>query len=119
MKSEFAAACAALFLVLAPAAWSADKAADKAPSKVEKALDKTNEVIDDSAITAKIKAIYAKDKAVSAMKIHVDTDKGVVKLTGNAKSKEEAAKAVEIAKSVHGVSSVKNEIAVGAASGKK
>ena len=71
--------------------------------------------IDDAAITGKIKAEYAKDKTVSAMKIHVDTDKGVVKLTGNAKSKAESAKAVEIARGVHGVVSVKNDITVGAA----
>jgi hyperosmotically inducible periplasmic protein len=36
-------------------------------------------------ITTKIKAEFAKDKQVSAMNIKVDTDKGVVKLTGNAK----------------------------------
>ena len=115
MKAPLTAACAALALVLAPAAWSADKAADKAPSKIDKAVEKTNEVIDDSAITGKIKAEYAKDKTVSAMKIHVDTDKGVVKLSGVAKSKEEAVKAVEIAKRVHGVTSVKNDITVGTA----
>lgn len=114
MKPEFAAVCAALAFVLAPVASAADKAADKAPSKMEKAAEKTNEVIDETAITAKIKAEYAKDKTVSAMKIHVETDKGgVVKLTGNARSKAESAKAVEIAKSVHGVTSVKNEITVG------
>lgn len=116
MKARLVALGAALAVTVAPFAWSADKAADKAPSKMEKAAEKTKEVIDEAAITAKIKAEYAKDKTVSAMKIHVDTDKGgVVKLTGNAKSKEEAAKAVEIAKSVHGVTSVKNEITVGAA----
>ena len=115
MKTQLSPACAAVSLLLgSSAAYAADKPADKAPSKVEKALDKTNEVIDDAAITGKVKALYAKDKTVSALKINVDTDKGVVKLSGNAKSKEEAAKAVELAKSVHGVTSVKNDIAVGA-----
>jgi hyperosmotically inducible periplasmic protein len=115
MKALITAACAACALLLAPVTNAADKAADKAPSKVDKALAKTNEVIDDSAITGKIKAEYAKDKTVSAMKIHVDTDKGVVTLTGRAKSNEEAAKAVQIAKTVHGVTAVKSEITVGAA----
>ena len=119
MKARFTAACAVLALVLAPAAYSADKPADKAPSKMDRAVEKTKEVVDDATITTKIKAEYAKDKTVSALKIHVDTDKGVVKLTGNARSKEEAAKAAEIAKSVHGVSSVKNDITVGAAPAKK
>ena len=122
MKTLRFAACAALALTLSPLAYSADKAAEKkeAPSKVDKAVEKTKEAFDDAAITTKIKAIYAKDKAVSALKIHVDTDKGVVTLTGNAKSKDEASKAAEIAKSVNGVTSVKNDITVaGAAGGKK
>jgi hyperosmotically inducible protein len=55
---------------------------------------------------------------VSALSIKVDTDKGVVKLSGNAKSKDEAAKAESIAKSVNGVTSVKNDIQV-TAGGKK
>jgi hyperosmotically inducible periplasmic protein len=42
----------------------------------------------------------------------VDTDKGVVTLRGTAKNKDEADKAVTIAKGVSGVSSVKNEIKV-------
>jgi osmotically-inducible protein OsmY len=113
MKSEIAAAVAALSLLLVPAAHSADK--KDAPSKVDKAVEKTKEIVDDATITTKIKAEYAKDKAVSAMKIHVDTDKGVVKLSGNAKSKDEAAKAEEIAKKVNGVVSVKNDIVVAGA----
>lgn len=60
-----------------------------------------------------------KDKGVSAMNINVDTDnKGVVTLKGNAKSKDEAAKAESIAKSVQGVTSVKNEIQVTASTKK-
>ena len=47
-----------------------------------------------------------------ATKIHVDTDNGVVKLTGTAKSQDEAAKAAEIAKSTEGVASVDNAIQV-------
>ena len=61
----------------------------------------------------KIKAEYAKDKDVSALNIKVDTDdKGVVTLSGNAKSKAEADKAVMIARDTKGVTSVKNEIQV-------
>jgi len=71
--------------------------------------------VKDSVITAKIKAEMAKDKHVSAMNIKVDTDgKGVVTLTGKAKSREEADKAVSIARSVKGVTSVENHIQVAA-----
>jgi len=78
------------------------------------------EAVSDSAITTKIKAKFAKDKQVSAMDISVDTDdKGVVTLTGNAKSKAEAAKAGKIAHDTKGVHAVKNDIVVGDAGGKK
>lgn len=69
-------------------------------------------VVSDAMITTKIKAEFAKDKSVSAMKINVDTDKGVVKLGGTAKSKAEAEKAEQIAKNIAGVSAVHNDIKV-------
>jgi hyperosmotically inducible periplasmic protein len=108
MKSQFAAGFVVLGLALAPAAFAADKAMEKsAPTTTETVKD----AIKDSIITTKIKAEYAKDKTVSAMNIKVDTDdKGAVTLSGNAKSKEEAAKAESIAKSVSGVTTVKNNI---------
>ena len=70
------------------------------------------EKIDDAVITTKVKAEFAKDKEVSAMSIKVETDKGVVQLSGTAKSRAESDKAVVIARSVTGVSSVKNDIVV-------
>jgi hyperosmotically inducible protein len=75
--------------------------------------EKVKENVKDSVITTKIKAEYAKDKEVSALKIHVDTDdKGVVTLSGNAKSSAESDKAVAIAKKTEGVTTVKNNIKV-------
>ena len=73
---------------------------------------KTGASLSDAAITTKVKAKFAPDSTVSATKIHVDTDNGVVKLTGTAKSQDEAAKAAEIAKSTEGVASVDNAIQV-------
>ena len=73
---------------------------------------KTGAALSDAAITTKVKAKFAADSTVSATKIHVDTDNGVVKLTGTAKSRDEAAKAAEIAKSTEGVASVDNAIQV-------
>ncbi len=71
--------------------------------------------IKDSVITAKIKAEMAKDKEVSAMHIKVDTDnKGVVELSGKAKSQAEADKAVQIANGVKGVTAVENKIVIAA-----
>ena len=78
--------------------------------------DTPKQIVKDSVITTKIKTEMAKDKQVSALRIEVETDhSGMVQLTGNAKSQAEADKAVEIAKGVKGVTSVQNNIKVGAA----
>ncbi|MEK6245032.1 MAG: BON domain-containing protein [Pseudomonadota bacterium] len=75
--------------------------------------EKVKENVKDSVITTKIKAEYAKDKEVSALKIHVNTDdKGVVTLSGNAKTRAEADKAVMIAKNTKGVVSVTSNIKI-------
>ncbi len=75
--------------------------------------EKVKEAVADSVITTKIKAEFAKDKQVSALNIKVDTDdKGGVTLSGKAKSKTEADKAVKIARDTKGVTSVKNDILV-------
>jgi osmotically-inducible protein OsmY len=89
--------------------------ADMATPKTDvRAADKKNPVAD-AAITTKVKSKFAADSQVSALNIHVDTDNGVVKLSGTAKSQQEAAKAAEIAKATEGVSAVENSIHVGAA----
>jgi hyperosmotically inducible protein len=69
--------------------------------------------VKDSVITTKVKAEMAKDKGVSSLHIKVDTDnKGVVTLSGKAKSQDEADKAVSIARSVEGVVAVENNIQI-------
>jgi osmotically-inducible protein OsmY len=80
---------------------------------IKSTKESIKENVSDAVITTKIKTEYAKDKDVSAMKIRVDTDdKGIVTLSGNAKSQAEADKAVRIARDTKGVTSVKDEIKV-------
>jgi osmotically-inducible protein OsmY len=67
-------------------------------------------MIDDSVITTKVKAAFVEDKTVAAMNINVETYKGTVQLSGFANSASEMSRAVEIARSVNGVKSVKNDI---------
>lgn len=69
--------------------------------------------VKDSVITTKIKAKLAEEKISSLAHIKVDTDnKGAVVLRGNAKTQEEADKAVSIARATEGVTSVKSSIRV-------
>ena len=68
--------------------------------------------VDDSAITTKVKAKFADDPTVSAMAIKVDTMKGVVQLSGFAKSNEERMVAERLARGTNGVQGVRNDIIV-------
>jgi hyperosmotically inducible periplasmic protein len=68
--------------------------------------------VDDTALTTRVKAKFAEDKTVSAMAISVETLKGVVQLSGFAKSAEEKSMAERLARSTSGVVSVRNDIIV-------
>jgi len=70
----------------------------------------TGEYIDDSVITTKVKAEFVKDKSLKATEINVETFKGVVQLSGFVNSQADINKAVEVARSVKGVTSVKNDM---------
>jgi osmotically-inducible protein OsmY len=71
--------------------------------------ERAGQVVDDSMITAKVKSAFVADKEVSALNIGVNTNNGVVQLTGKG-SPEEARKATEIARNVAGVRAVQNNI---------
>jgi hyperosmotically inducible protein len=68
--------------------------------------------VDDTTITTQVKAKFAENTTVSAMAIGVETLRGVVQLSGFAKTADERAMAERIARSVNGVKSVKNDIAI-------
>jgi osmotically-inducible protein OsmY len=72
----------------------------------------TGEYIDDSVITGKVKAAFAADPVVKATQVQVETFKGTVQLSGFVDSRESAEKAVEIARGVKGVKSVKNDTVI-------
>jgi len=70
-------------------------------------------LVKDTVITAKIKADMAKDTKVAARHIEVDTDhKGMVTLSGYASSRDEADRAVSIARTTKGVVSVEDNIKI-------
>ena len=70
----------------------------------------TGEYIDDSVITTKVKAAIFNEPSLKSTEINVETFKGVVQLSGFVKSSADQSKAVEIARSVKGVTSVKNDM---------
>jgi osmotically-inducible protein OsmY len=101
------------------AAVKTDGATDRVADKTDRLGDKTQaaaattgKVVADSVITTKVKADLFKQPELSAMAIHVETEKGVVMLSGFVDSKADAEKAVRLAKSVEGVTQVKSAIKV-------
>ena len=68
--------------------------------------------VDDATLTTRVKAKFAEDRTVSALAISVETLKGVVQLSGFAKSAEEKSMAERLARSTSGVVSVRNDIIV-------
>jgi len=72
--------------------------------------ESTGEYLDNSVITAKVKSAFVRDEQVGALDIKVTTFKSEVQLSGFADSQAEIDRAVEIARGVEGVKSVKNNI---------
>ena len=70
------------------------------------------ETIDDATITTRVKTAFVNDPVVGALRIDVDTFKGVVTLSGRVKSKEEEARAIKLARSISGVSDVKSTLQI-------
>ncbi len=68
--------------------------------------------VDDATLTTRVKTKFAEDPTVSAMAIGVETLKGVVQLSGFAKTAEEKAMAGRLATSTSGVVTVKNDIVI-------
>ncbi len=72
----------------------------------------TGEYFDDSAITTKVKAVIFNEPTLKVAEINVETFKGVVQLSGFVSSQDAAAKAIELARGVGGVKSVKDDMRV-------
>ncbi len=71
------------------------------------------EQIDDAAITASVKTKLAADPDVAAINIDVDTNEGVVTLSGRVESQFQKDEAGRIARATDGVRSVINNLTVG------
>jgi len=67
---------------------------------------------DDSAITSRVKAAIFDDPSLKGLQINVETFKGEVQLSGFVDSAQNVRRAGEVARSVTGVRSVKNDLIV-------
>jgi osmotically-inducible protein OsmY len=74
--------------------------------------ESSGEYVDDSTITTKVKAAIFNDPSLKVFQINVETFKGQVQLSGFVDSPQAVKKAEEVARSVGGVKSVKNNLIV-------
>lgn len=72
----------------------------------------TGQFIDDTLITGKVKAALVADPDLKATEIKVDTYKGTVQLSGFVSSPDHIPKAVQLARGIEGVKSVKNDMEI-------
>jgi len=74
--------------------------------------ESAGEYVDDSVITTKVKTLLANDDFFKSFQISVETYKGIVQLSGFVNSQQAVDQAGQIARSVQGVNSVKNNLIV-------
>lgn len=72
----------------------------------------TGEYFDDTVITTKVITAILNEPTLKSAEINVETFKGVVQLSGFVSSQANINKAIEVARSVKGVVSVKNAMRV-------
>jgi hyperosmotically inducible protein len=70
----------------------------------------TGEYVDDTVITTKVKAAIFNEPTLKSAQINVETFKGTVQLSGFVSTQANINKAVEVARGVGGVTSVKNDM---------
>lgn len=72
-----------------------------------------SEQVSDAAITTKVKAALAADATTNPLRVDVDTNEGVVRLSGRVDEATNRRRAEEVARNVDGVRRVVNDIQVG------
>ncbi len=74
--------------------------------------ESTGQYVDDSTITTKVKAAIFDEPTLKVLQINVETFKGVVQLSGFVDTATASNKASDVARTVEGVRSVKNDLIV-------
>ena len=74
--------------------------------------ESTGEYVDDAVITTTVKAVILNEKFMNGVAVNVETFKGTVQLSGFVKTAADRDKAVILARSVKGVTQVKDDIII-------
>jgi hyperosmotically inducible periplasmic protein len=74
--------------------------------------NRAQQAVDNAAMTTKIKAKMTLDDLVEAARIDVDTNSGVVTLSGTVRSEAERTRALQLARETEGVTSVVDRLTI-------
>ena len=94
------------------AARDADRKTDEAQKKADQGADKVGDAASNAALTTMVKTKFLADTTISGLKIDVDSNNGVVTLTGNVRSAAEKQRAVRVARETEGVKKVVDHLKV-------
>lgn len=112
MKKSFnkwtlaAVTAAAMGLPLGNAAFAQEPAAQPLQLAASETVNDAEEAVTDTWITSKVKASFLADDSISGLDIKVETNQGVVSLSGVVPTDAERDLAVEKAKTIKGVKAV-------------
>ena len=80
--------------------------------KVAESANRAEHALGDGALTAKIKSKMTLDDSVKSLNIDVDTNAGVVTLSGTVRSQAEKTRALQLARETSGVKSVEDRLVI-------
>ncbi|OEC34343.1 hyperosmotically inducible protein [Pseudomonas cuatrocienegasensis] len=100
------ATAAALSLSMASAAFAETPTLQSTVLAANTTMDKAEEAVSDTWITGKVKSTFLAEDSLSGMDIKVETNKGVVALSGVVASDAERDLAIAKAKEIKGVTAV-------------
>ncbi|HAS14334.1 MAG TPA: hypothetical protein DCS01_03430 [Idiomarina abyssalis] len=89
-----------------------EKKAKEAKSYTEQKAKDAGEYVDDAVITTKVKAVIFEDDNLSSMDINVETNNGIVQLSGFVDDEADIDTAENLAATVKGVKDIENDIQV-------
>lgn len=87
-------------------------AASNMGDSIERRADQAGQAIDDASITTSVKSKYLLDDTLKGLQISVNTDQGVVSLTGTVQNDAAKELATQIAQGTEGVVRVDNQLTI-------
>ncbi|HEX8988822.1 MAG TPA: BON domain-containing protein [Rhodocyclaceae bacterium] len=87
-----------------------DTMSNETPSSSDRSMSRSGAGMSDAAITAKVKSALLAERGLPSSQIKVQTNDGVVQLSGFLNSQDEIDRAVSVARNVKDVKSVENNM---------